>query len=333
MPNNKDKFTNNSTSKVIVIGASAGGMDALIKLLAQLQKDFPAPILVVQHLSPEITGEVLIKSYNNKTNLTCEIAQNGTSLKNGHVYMAPADFHLMIGDDERILITKGAHENRARPAIDPLFRSTAVVFGNRVISIILTGYLDDGTAGSIVVKRCGGTCIVQDPEEAQYPDMPQNVINQIEVDYILPLAEMGGLLYSLLATKIGKRKPVPKDILVESEIAKKVLSDLASVNALGDQVPFNCPGCGGVLWQVDKGDSLRYRCHTGHAYTAQYLLEEQNKRIEETMWVALRMFEERKNLLTTMSKQMKGKSAKSAMERAEFSQKHIDRIKSILHSD
>ena len=333
MPNNKDKFTNNSTSKVIVIGASAGGMDALIKLLAQLQKDFPAPILVVQHLSPEITGEVLIKSYNNKTNLTCEIAQNGTSLKNGHVYMAPADFHLMIGDDERILITKGAHENRARPAIDPLFRSTAVVFGNRVISIILTGYLDDGTAGSIVVKRCGGTCIVQDPEEAQYPDMPQNVINQIEVDYILPLAEMGGLLYSLLATKIGKRKPVPKDILVESEIAKKVLSDLASVNALGDQVPFNCPGCGGVLWQVDKGDSLRYRCHTGHAYTAQYLLEEQNKRIEETMWVALRMFEERKNLLTTMSKQMKGKSANSAMERAEFSQKHIDRIKSILHSD
>lgn len=322
-----------NNSKLVVIGTSAGGMDALLNLLSQLQEDFPAPILVVQHISPEATGHVLISSFNKKTNLTCEIAQNGASLKNGHVYMAPADFHLMIDDDEKILITKGAHENRARPAIDPLFRSAAVVFGNRVISILLTGYLDDGTAGSIVVKRCGGICIVQDPADAQYPDMPQNAINQVDVDHIIPLAEMGGLLYQLLAIKIGKSKPVPKDILVESEIAKKVLSDLASVNALGDQVPFNCPGCGGVLWQVDKGDSLRYRCHTGHAYTAKFLLEEQNKRIEETMWVALRMFEERKNLLTTMSKKMKGKYADSAMERAESSQKHIDRIKSILHSD
>jgi len=333
MPVNKDKQKTSSTSKVIVIGTSAGGMDALLKLLGQLQEDFPAPILVVQHMAPEAIGDVLIRKLNKNTHLTCEVAQNGDSLNNGHVYVAPPDFHLMVGDDEKILVTKGAQENRTRPAIDPLFRSAAVVFGNRLISILLTGYLDDGTAGSIVVKRCGGTCIVQDPNDAQYPDMPQNAINQIKVDHIMPLAEMGGLLYQLLATKTGKRKPVPKEILVESEIAKKVLSDLASVNALGEQVPFNCPGCGGVLWQVDKGDSLRYRCHTGHAYSAKFLLEEQNKRIEETMWVALRMFEERKNLLTTMSKQMKGKSADSALERAEYSQKHIDRIKSILHSD
>lgn len=333
MPVNKEKIKDDNTSKLVVIGTSAGGMDALLNLLGQLREDFPAPIMVVQHISPESTGHVRIRSFNEKTNLICEIAENGASLKNGHVYMAPSDFHMMIGDDEKILITKGAHENRARPAIDPLFRSAAVEFGNRVISILLTGYLDDGTAGSIVVKKCGGTCIVQDPNDAQYPDMPQNAINQIDVDHIVPLAEMGGLLYQLLSIKVEKRKKVPKDILVESEIAKKVLSDLESVNALGDQVPFNCPGCGGVLWQVDKGESLRYRCHTGHAYTAKFLLEEQNKRIEETMWVALRMFEERKNLLTTMSKQMKGKSANTAMERAEFSQKHIDRIKSILHSD
>jgi len=332
MPVNKDQQKKSSTSKVIVIGTSAGGMDALLKLLGQLHEEFPAPILVVQHMSPEAKGEILIRKLNENTNLTCEMAQNGESLKNGHMYVAPPDFHLMIGDDEKILVTKGAQENRARPAIDPLFRSAAVVFGNRLISILLTGYLDDGTAGSIVVKRCGGTCIVQDPNDAQYPDMPQNAINQIDVDHIIPITEMGGLLYQLLAQKTEKRKPVPKDILVESEIAKNVLSDLASVNALGDQVPFNCPGCGGVLWQIDKADSLRYRCHTGHAYSAKSLLEEQNIRIEETMWVALRMFEERKNLLTTMSKQMTGKSSNTALERAKFSQIHIDRIKSILHS-
>jgi two-component system chemotaxis response regulator CheB len=237
---------------------------------------------------------------------------------------------MMIDDDERILITKGAQENRSRPAIDPLFRSAAAVFANKVIGILLTGYLDDGTAGMIAIKRCGGTCIVQDPADAEYPDMPQNALNQTKVDYCLPLLEMGGLLYQLLSKKSGKSKPIPKDILIETKIAKRVLSDLPSVNALGEQVPFNCPGCGGVLWKIDEGSALRYRCHTGHAYTSASLLAEQTMKIEETMWTALRMFEERKNLLTTVAKEQRGAIAKSSLERANMSQVHIDRIKAIL---
>jgi two-component system chemotaxis response regulator CheB len=144
---------------------------------------------------------------------------------------------------------------------------------------------------------------------------------------------MGDLLNKLMLRKIGAMKIVPKDIVIEAKIAERVLSDLPSVNALGEQVPFNCPGCGGVLWKIDKGASSRYRCHTGHAYTSASLIAEQTGKIEETMWTALRMFEERKNLLTTMSKEQTGAASNSARERAALSQVHIDRIRAILSAD
>jgi two-component system chemotaxis response regulator CheB len=322
----------NKVSQVVVVGTSAGGLQALTQLLSQLREDFPAPILIVQHISSDATGNVLLDSLKNETKLICQHASTGTHLEAGHIYLAPSDHHLMIDGGLKILITKGATENRSRPAIDPLFRSAAVAFRNGVIGILLTGYLDDGTAGLIAIKRCGGVCIVQDPADAIYPDMPKNALNQLTPDYILPIAEMGGILYELVSRKLGKLKRVPNDIIIEAKIAERVLSDLPSVNALGDQVPFNCPNCGGVLWKTGLGVSLRYRCHTGHAYTAAALLAEQTMKIEETMWVALRMFEERKNLLTTISKETKGATAKSAAERAASSNEHIKRIKAILKS-
>lgn len=330
---NKTQLSSEDLGKVVVIGTSAGGLDALKELISQLQSDFPSPIMVVQHISADATGNVLLESLNKIGNLVCSHAKNGTVLKTGHLYLAPSDHHLMVGENKKILITKGAQENRSRPAIDPLFRSAAVVFRNKLIGVLLTGYLDDGTSGLKAIKECGGVCIVQDPKDADYPDMPKNALNQLKVDYCLPISEMGGLLTQLVLRKAGKLTAIPKGILVEAEIAKRVLSDLPSVNALGDQVPFNCPGCGGVLWQVDQGISLRYRCHTGHAYTSSALLAEQTKKIEETMWTALRMFEERKNLLTTMSKEQRGVIGKSASERARLSQVHIDRIRALLQAD
>jgi two-component system chemotaxis response regulator CheB len=319
-----------NVSQVVVIGTSAGGLHALTNLIAQLREDFPAPILVVQHISADATGNVLLDQLKRSTELKCEHALTGSILEAGHLYLAPSDHHLMIDGEKKILITKGAAENRSRPAIDPLFRSAAVAFRNRVVGILLTGYLDDGTAGLKVIQRCGGVCIVQQPADAEYPDMPQNALNQLTPDYVLPIAEMGGIMYELMSRKIGKAKAVPEDILIEARIAERVLSDLPSVNALGEQVPFNCPNCGGVLWKTGEGLALRYRCHTGHAYTAAVLLAEQTDKIEETMWVALRMFEERKNLLTTIAKETKGAVAKSAADRAAMADEHINRIKSIL---
>ncbi|MDP9079647.1 MAG: chemotaxis protein CheB [Bacteroidota bacterium] len=332
MKTNAVRF-NPKTGQVIVVGASAGGLNALTALIQQLPKDFPAPVLIVQHISADASGDVLLDALNRHGKLNCLHAVDGEPIKAGHVYLAPSDHHLLAGKDGHLHVTKGAQENRSRPGIDPLFRSAAVAFGNRVTGIILTGYLDDGTAGLIAIQRCGGTCIVQDPDEAQYPDMPKNALNQVKADYCVPVAEMGGVLAKLVVRKLNRRKAIPKDIQREVIIAERVLSDLPSVNSLGEQVPFNCPGCGGVLWKIAEGSQLRYRCHTGHAYTAAALLAEQTKKIEETMWTALRMFEERKNLLTTLSKDQSGAQARIAAERAKLSQMHIDRIRTFLLAD
>lgn len=318
---------------IVVVGTSAGGMKALMALLEQLPADFPAPLLIVQHISADATGDALLNALNKIGKLKCIHAKQGERIQSGYVYFAPSDHHMMIEKNGHLLVTKGAQENRSRPAIDPLFRSAAACFGNRTTGILLTGYLDDGTAGLIAIQKCGGTSIIQDPADADYPDMPKNALNQMKPDYCIPIAEMGGVLSTLMTKKPKKQPAIPEDILKEVKIAKRVLSDLPSVNSLGEQVPFNCPGCGGVLWKMDKGSVLRYRCHTGHAYTAATLLAEQTMKIEETMWTALRMFEERKNLLTTIAKEQKGASAKSANERAKMSQVHIDRIRAILLTD
>jgi two-component system chemotaxis response regulator CheB len=331
MIDSKRKKSSTQVAAVVVVGVSAGGLDALSRLVAQLPKGFPAPVFIVQHMAADADVAVLVRTLNKHTELDCVQARDGEEFKSGRIYLAPSDHHIMLGKG-KILITKGAQENRSRPAIDPLFRSAAVTYGNRVIGVLLTGYLDDGTAGLIAIKRCGGICVVQDPSDAAYPDMPQNALNQLKPDHCLPLAGMGGLLSKLVKRTPGKRKPVPKDLAIEAKIAERVLSDLSSVNALGDQVPFNCPGCGGVLWKVGKGKSLRFRCHTGHAYTASVLLTEQTEKIEETLWVALRMFEERRNLLTTMAASQSGASLQSVTERAKRSGVYIQRIRAMLMS-
>jgi two-component system chemotaxis response regulator CheB len=228
-------------------------------------------------------------------------------------------------------VTKGARENRYRPAIDPLFRSAAATHGPRVIATLLTGMLDDGTAGMIAVKKCGGVTVVQNPKEAAYPDMPQSALNNLDVDYCVNTAEMGGLLERLVAERPGKSKPIPVDVKTEALIAERVLSDVAQVNTLGEQVPYNCPNCGGVLWEVETSDGQRYRCHTGHSFTAGALLTSQTEKIEETLWVSLRMFEERKNLLNNMAvKQRSAANKRSYANKAKETQVHIERIRSML---
>jgi two-component system chemotaxis response regulator CheB len=327
MESNMPRITN---PMIIVVGSSSGGMQALTKLVAQFPKGFPASIFIVNHMSADTTGEPLLKALNASGGLPCEHGKDGVEFKTGHIYLAPSDQHMLI-EKGRILVTKGARENRSRPAIDPLFRSAAVAYGNRVIGVILTGYLDDGTSGMMAIKRCGGVCIAQDPLDASYPDMPQSVIANVGADHVVPISEMGVLLSELVRRKLPKSGRIPEDIQIEAKIAKRVLSDLPSVQSLGVQVPYNCPDCGGVLWQMAEGDSLRYRCHTGHAFTVSVLLAQQTAKIEETLWVALRMFEERQNLLVTMSKSNVGTSS-SISQRASDSQIHIDRIRDMLKS-
>ena len=316
---------------IIVIGASAGALDALTRLTAQLPGDFPAAFFIVYHIQADTSGTPLIQAMSRSGSLACTEAHDGEAFEPGHIYVAPPDHHLLIVKG-KMRVTKGARENRSRPGIDPLFRSAAVAYGNRVIGVVLTGYLDDGTAGLAAIQRCGGICIVQDPKDAAYPDMPMNALNQVKADHVVPLAEMGALFAKLIHRHPTKAKPVPRDVAIEAKIAERVLSDVTAVNALGDQVPFNCPNCGGVLWEMAQGKALRYRCHTGHSFTSGVLLAEQSAKIEETLWIALRMFEERRNLLRTMSDRHGRGFSRSASERAKEAEVHIDRIRSMLKS-
>lgn len=329
---------------LIVVGTSAGGLDALTRLVAQLPADLPAALLIVQHTPADSNGQASLRALQRASALPCEHARDQEKVKRGRIYFAPPDHHMMI-KGETLLVTKGARENGWRPSIDPLFRSAAVAQGNRVIGVVLTGYLDDGSAGLVAIDRCGGVCVVQDPADAAYPDMPQNALEQVKKAQRAPIAEMGAVLARLVQAKPGKRSAVPGDIVIEARIAERVLSDLPSVEAVGDQVPFNCPGCGGVLWEVKEGDALRYRCHTGHAFTAPVLLAEQSAKIEETLWIALRMFEERRNLLAKMATSGPSRPARgnarmpqagnaeiysSTAERAKEAEKHIERIRELL---
>ena len=318
--------------RIIVIGTSAGGMQALDALTAQLHVEIPAPIFIVQHMAPEGTGDALLRRLSKNSALQVQLATDGEGFEQGRIYIAPPDNHLLLKKG-KILVTKGARENRYRPSIDPLFRSAAVAYGPAVIGVVLTGLLDDGTAGLMAVKKCGGITVVQDPKDAAYPDMPQSVLNNTVVDYCVPLSAMGPLLEKLASAPPGKVTPIPDDVRIEATIAERVLSDVRQVQGLGEQVPYNCPNCGGVLWQTNNPEMKRYRCHTGHSFTAAALINSQSERIEETLWTALRMFEERKNLLNNMAAvKTRGREKKAFSERAHETQVHIERIRQMLLS-
>ena len=263
---------------IVVIGTSAGGLEALDRLVGALPTDLPASIFIVQHIAPQDSGEPLLRRLNRHQAFQPALARDGDRFKAGRIYVAPADSHLLV-KTSKMLVTKGARENRNRPAIDPLFRSAAVAHGARVIGVVLTGMLDDGTAGLIAIKRCGGVTVVQDPKDAAYSAMPLSALDNANVDHCVTLAEMGPLLAKLVSQRHGKSKAVPKDIRTEAVIAERVLSDVSQVNGLGDQVPYNCPGCGGVLWEMDTPGEKRYRCHTGHSYTGRTLLASQSEKI------------------------------------------------------
>ena len=307
---------------IVVIGTAAGGLEALDTLIAQLPTDLPASIFIVQHMAPENTGEALLHRLGRHRAFDCQLAKDGESYKRGRIYLAPPNNHLLV-KKTKLLVTKGARENRNRPGIDPLFRSAAVSHTSRVIGVILTGMLDDGTAGLIAIQKCGGITVVQDPKDAAYPGMPESALNNLKVDHCVPISGMGSLLETLTHERPGKSKPIPKDIRTEAAIAEKVLSDVAAVDSLGRQVPYNCPECGGVLWEMNSPNVPRYRCHTGHSFTLPALLESQGEKIEETLWISLRMFEERKNLLNSTHDPF-------AVQRAKETQIHIERIRAIL---
>ena len=285
---------------VVAIGASAGGVGALKKMIAGLPADLPAALLVTLHLHPHINSrlpEILASA----GPLPAAFAEDGEVMRRGRIYVAPPDLHL-LADGERLLLRRGPMENGSRPAIDPMFRSVAVAFGGRAIGVVLTGYLNDGSSGLRAIKRCGGISVVQDPEDAEFPDMPSNALAVTAVDHVAPLAEMAPLLRRLVAEAPGGDREPPRDIRREVEIAALRNSDMATTDSFGERSVLSCPECHGVLWEMKDGDLVRYRCHIGHAYTGDALALAQTDDVDRALSSALRALEERIHVVRRLEK-------------------------------
>jgi two-component system, chemotaxis family, protein-glutamate methylesterase/glutaminase len=318
---------------IIVIGASAGGLTALSELVSQFKQDWDAAYFIVLHLSRKGISDFLVHRLKQHTQLPCCLAVDGIPIQKGTIYIGAPNFHLLVKNGE-VKQGHGPEENRYRPSIDVLFRSAAASYGSRVTGIVLTGFLDDGTSGMWAIKRCGGTTIVQDPNEAEYPDMPLSVLNRMQVDYCLQLSEIGSVLAELVNNKQVEEVAIPADVLAEAKIAEKVVTGIDTILRLGPPSAYTCPDCGGMLVQVEDGKAKRYRCHTGHCYSERDLEVKQSDNVESTLWVALRMMEERKNLLDKMQAQAKDRGfmhyVNSNREKAEVLQQHIEQLKEML---
>jgi two-component system chemotaxis response regulator CheB len=253
---------------VVVIGASAGGLQATEVLIAALPAKLRAAVFIVMHIGrTSYLAEILHKV----SNLPVSQAANGEAVEPGRIYVAPPERHLLL-HDSHILLRRGPRENLVRPAIDPLFRSAAASFGGRVIGIILSGALNDGTAGLRAIKRCGGIAIVQDPDDARVPEMPLSALKQVDVDCSVPIARMGEALLRFVAEPAGATPAIPIDVRLEAAIAAQELGEMVSEDGLGEPASFSCPECQGTLWEIDDPSVLRYRCRVGHAFTAETVL-------------------------------------------------------------
>lgn len=320
---------------IVVVGASAGGLDALAEMVGSLQKDLDVAYCVVLHLSRKGIGDYVVHRLSSATQMRCSMAKNGAALRKNNIYVARPNQHLLVKDN-KILLGSGPEENRFRPSIDVLFRSAAVEFNTHAIGIILSGMLNDGTSGMGSIKRSGGACIAQDPNEAEYPDMSLSVINNISIEHVVSLKEMGQLINNIIEKKKGKKKKkAPADIIAESKIAETVAVGIGIMEALAkEKSEFACPDCGGNLWEMKDDVVKRYRCHIGHAYTESDLVVKHSETASATLWIALRMMEERKHLLKKMAAEniKKGyKSQASSNEKRESEMGlHIENLKKIL---
>ncbi|MGM9486378.1 chemotaxis protein CheB [Ideonella sp. YS5] len=281
-----------ATHDIIVIGASAGGLTALKRLVSRLPPDYPGSMFVVVHISPEASGDmaaILARA----GPVRAVAAQDGLAIEPGTLYTAPPDHHLLL-EVGRMRVVRGPRENRHRPAVDPLFRSAAWAYGPRVVGVVLSGHLDDGTAGLWAVKNGGGITVVQDPGEAEHPEMPANALMHNRVDHRLPLADIADLLARLARQPVERDAPAePVPGLGEEVGFAAFQGHMGDVARLGARSPFTCPSCRGALWELEEGGHLRYRCHTGHAFSQGSLLVDQTLAIEEGLYSALRAVEEK----------------------------------------
>jgi two-component system, chemotaxis family, protein-glutamate methylesterase/glutaminase len=319
---------------IIVVGASMGGVEALSSLAGSLPADLAACVLVVQHTaeqSPGLMGEILARA----GPLPARLAEDGEMPMNGRIYVAPPDHHLLL-TAAGLRIAFGPRENRARPAIDPLFRTAAVNFRSRVIGVVLTGLQGDGAAGLLAVEQCGGAAVVQSPEDAAHPEMPRRALAAVPTALQAGLAEMGPLLARLAREPAPPQTAVPEPLMIEARLTERAMKTDDWRAVPSRTTDFTCPECAGALREIDDERVLRYRCRVGHAYSADDLVAAKGIGVEEALWIAMQTLEERTQLLQTMAEEDRRRGwdrfASGYDSRAGETRAAADRLRALLGS-
>jgi len=320
---------------IVAIGASAGGVRVLLQLAAALPTPLPAALLVVLHvgthrsLLPELMGA-------RGDNPVLHPA-DGQPVQPGTIYVAPPDHHMLVASGA-IRLQRGPKENHARPAIDPLFRSVALEYGPRAIGVVLSGRLDDGTAGLQAIRQCGGLAVVQDPDDAEQPDMPASALAHVAVDHCVPASRLADTLMALVEQPVIAVAPaVPASLASEQAISIGADDPMQHLNAIGTRSRFACPDCNGVLWELNGSRPKRYRCHTGHGFTLRGLAHTQAESTDEALWSALRALQEREALLRELAVAGTGPegdgAAAGTQAEAERTAQHVEILRRLLVAD
>lgn len=284
---------------IVVIGASAGGLRVLLELGSALPAQFPAAVFIVLHIGAH--RSVLPELLSARGANPAVHPVDGQPLHPGTIYVAPPDHHMLI-EDGLIQVQRGAKEHHARPAIDPLFRAAALAYGPRVIGVVLSGRLDDGTAGLQAIKRCGGIAVVQEPADAEHPDMPASALDNVAVDHCVPSRHLAKTLVALVGLPVVAPRPVvPPQLACEQAISMGVGNPMEHLNTIGRPSRFACPDCDGVLWEIDGSKPKRYRCHTGHGYSLRSLAHTQELGTDHALWGAIRALQDRESLLRALA--------------------------------
>lgn len=313
------------TSKrdIIVIGGSYGAFDTLVRLVQRLPRDLPASLFVTLHV-PSDARSYLAAILTEAGSLPAHVPNGAEKIEPGMIYVAPPDCHMLI-DDGMVKLSHGPRENRHRPAIDPMFRSAARAYGARVIGVVLSGTLDDGSSGLMAIKMRGGLAVVQDPRDAIAAEMPQRAIRYVDPHYVVPAADIGPLLAKL------SRQPVSTpESAMPSDRGDAPFESEVDDHKPGKPSAFACPECHGVLWEVKEGELLRFRCRVGHAYTAAALNEELSESSEAALWAALRVLEEKAALLKRMAGSNGEGTAARYKDQAQGYEKHAETVRNML---
>lgn len=313
---------------IIVVGTSAGGVEALRTLVCGLPENFSASVFVVMHAAASSPG-LLALILQRAGELPAVTVRNKQAIRPGVIYVAAPDYHLIV-EEGFVDASHGPKENGFRPAVDPLFRSAAYSYGSRVAGVVLTGGLDDGTAGLWAVKQLGGTAIVQDPAEAMVDSMPRSALKHVRVDHCIPVTEMPSLLVRLASESTPEKgsSDVPDAMKIEVKIAKEDMALESGVLTLGEPSHYTCPECHGVLLQLKEENRIRFRCHTGHAYSLESLLEELDNAIEDALWNGVRAMDETVLLMRHFARHLgEGGNQEAAARIAERAERNFERIK------